>query len=149
MPPTGRRDNKLTAKRNQGCIPKKEVGTRTPETRLKQRFFKRFRSTYTYTYTRQKNCHSGSLVLSCDTATEIILHCVSVSNQLQQWTNFCTNFSPKSGGSGDASPLSKKWGTPPPCFPAPLHPWQCNYHNYVGRRLVVTILSGGQRERAS
>ena len=26
MPPTGRRDNKLTAKRNQGCIPKKEVG---------------------------------------------------------------------------------------------------------------------------
>ena len=23
-----------------------------------------------------------------------MLHCVSVSNQLQQWTNFCTNFSP-------------------------------------------------------
>ena len=22
--------------------------------------------TYTYTYTLQKNCHSGSLVLSCD-----------------------------------------------------------------------------------
>ena len=30
--------------------------------------------------------------------TEIILHCVSVSNQLQQWTNFCTNFSPKKRG---------------------------------------------------
>jgi len=29
--------------------------------------------------------------------TEIILHCVSVSNQLQQWTNFCTKFSLKSG----------------------------------------------------
>jgi len=32
--------------------------------------------------------------------------CVSVSNQLQQWTNYCTNFSPKSGG---------EWGTRPPC----------------------------------
>ena len=37
--------------------------------------------------------------------SEIILHCVSVgiSSQLQQWTNFCTNFSPKSGGVGDAT----------------------------------------------
>jgi len=36
---------------------------------------------------------------------------VSVSNQLQQWTNFCTNFSPKKwGGLGDASPCRKKWG---------------------------------------
>ena len=30
--------------------------------------------------------------------TEIILHCVSVRNQLQQWTNLCTNFSPKKWG---------------------------------------------------
>jgi len=43
--------------------------------------------------------------------TEIILHCVSVSNQLQQWTDVCTNFSQKSGVVGDASPLSKKVGT--------------------------------------
>jgi len=43
--------------------------------------------------------------------TEIISHCVSVSNQLQQWTNFCTIFSPKSGrGVGDASPR-----VPAPC----------------------------------
>jgi len=35
----------------QGCSPKKEVGT--PETRLRQRFFKQFRPTYTYTHTRQ------------------------------------------------------------------------------------------------
>jgi len=53
----------------QGCSPKKEVGT--PETRLRQRFSKQFRLTYTYTHTRQKNCHSGSLVLSCDTATRL------------------------------------------------------------------------------
>ena len=35
-----------------------------------------------------------------------MLHCVSVSNQLQQWTNFCTNFSPKNWG--------REWGTRPP-----------------------------------
>ena len=33
-----------------------------------------------------------------------------MSNQLQQWTNFCTKFSLKTGGVGDASPLSKKVG---------------------------------------
>ena len=55
---------------DQGCSPKKEVGG-TPETRLRQRFFKQFRPTYTYTLTRQKNCHSGSLVVSCDTATRV------------------------------------------------------------------------------
>ena len=49
--------------------------------------------------------------------TEIILHCVSVSNQLQQWTNFCTNFSPKSGEVGDASPVDKSGGRRPPAFP--------------------------------
>jgi len=37
--------------------------------------------------------------------TETVLHCVSVSNQLQQWTNFCTNFSPKKW---------RKWGCVPP-----------------------------------
>ena len=51
--------------------------------------------------------------LKQDLDTKIILHCVSVSNQLQQRTNFCTNFSPKKWGSGDAGsggrgPLTKK-----------------------------------------
>ena len=52
-----------------GVVLKKKWGT--PETRLRQRFSKQFRPTYTYTHTRQKNCHSGSLVLSCDTATRL------------------------------------------------------------------------------
>jgi len=53
----------------EGCSPKKRSGGR-----LKQdldKAFKQFRPTYTYTHTRQKNCHSGSLVLSCDTATRV------------------------------------------------------------------------------
>ena len=54
--------------------------------------------------------------------TEIILHCVSVSNQLLQWTNFCTNFSPKSGEVMDASPLSKKVGDAVPPRPGPTTP---------------------------
>ena len=62
---------------SQGHSPKKEVGG-TPETRLRQRFL-----------------NNLGLHACC---TEIILHCVSVSNQLQQWTNFCTKFSLKSGG---------------------------------------------------
>ena len=46
------------------------------EGRLKQdldKDFKQFRPTYTYTHARQKNCHSGSLVLglSYDTATRV------------------------------------------------------------------------------
>ena len=50
--------------------------------------------------------------------TEIILHCVSVSNQLQQLTDFCTNFSPKSGGSGGrVPPVEKSGGTPSPASP--------------------------------
>ena len=52
-------------------------------------------------------------------STEIILHYVSVSNQLQQWTNFCTNFSPEVGGMGDASPCRKSGGRRPPA--SPLH----------------------------
>jgi len=48
----------------QGCSPKKEVGT--PKTRLRQRFKKKLGL-----HTRQKNGHSGSLVLSCDTATRV------------------------------------------------------------------------------
>jgi len=45
---------------------------------------------------------------------------VSVSNQLQQWTNVCTNFSPKKwGGVGDATPLSKKSGGRRPCASPP------------------------------
>ena len=72
----------------QGCSPKKKWGT--PETRLRQRFL-----------------NNSGLRTCC---TEIILHCVSVSNQLQQWTNFCTNFSPKSGGSGGRVPPVEKVG---------------------------------------
>jgi len=72
----------------QGCSPKKKWGA--PERRLRQRFL-----------------NNLGLHTCC---TEIILHCVSVSNELQQWTNFCTNFSPKSGGVGDESPCRKKWG---------------------------------------
>jgi len=51
-----------------GVVLKKKWG------RLKQdlaKDFKQFRPTYTYTHTRQKNCHSGSSVLSCDTATRV------------------------------------------------------------------------------
>jgi len=60
---------------------------------------------HVHSYTCEKFC-----------CTEIILHCVSVSNQLQQWTNFCTNFSPKSGGNGGRLPLLKKVGDAvPPC----------------------------------
>jgi len=74
-----------------------------PETRLRQRFL-----------------NNLGLHTCC---TEIILHCVSVSNQLQQWTNFCTNFSPEKWGSGGRVPLLKKSGwMPSPRVPAPLHP---------------------------
>ena len=81
--------------KQQGC---------SPETRLRQRFLNNLR-----------------LHPCC---TDIILHGVSVSNQLQQWTNFCTNFSPKKWGSGRRVPLSKKVGrgAPSPRVPAPLHP---------------------------
>ena len=54
---------------DQGCSPKKEVGGRLKQELDKD--FKQFRPTYTFTHTRQKNCHSGSLVLSCDTATRV------------------------------------------------------------------------------
>jgi len=41
-------------------------------------------------------------------------NCVSVSNQLQQWTNFCTKFSPKKvvWGGGRVPPADKSGGTP-------------------------------------
>jgi len=80
---------------------------------------------------------------------KIILHCVSVINQLQQWTNFCTNFSPKRGGVGDASPLSKKVGgrrptaSPPhytavyKSYPDPAR--SVNHKAYAGYGLVFTI----------
>jgi len=48
---------------------------------LDKDFFKQFRPTHTYAHTRQKN--SAVLKLSY------------TPFQLQQWTNFCTNFSPK------------------------------------------------------
>jgi len=53
-----------------GCSPKTEVGGRLKQD-LDKDFLKQFTPTYTYTHTRQKNCHSGSLVLSCDTATRV------------------------------------------------------------------------------
>jgi len=56
---------------------------------------------------------------------EIVLHGVSVSNQLQQWTNFCARISvQKSGGVGDASLQSKKVGdaVPPPPRTRPTTP---------------------------
>jgi len=74
---------------------------------------------------RQRSLNNLSLHTFC---TEIILHCVSVSNQLQQWTNFCTNFSPKKLGEwGTRPPCRKKWETPSPCVPAPLHPCSQRY----------------------
>ena len=84
-----------------GVVLKKKWGT--PETRLRQRFL-----------------NNLGLHTCC---TEIILHCVSVSNQLQQWTNFCTNFSPQKWGSGGRVPLSKKLRgrrPPRPRFTTPL-----------------------------
>ena len=86
-----RRLLRVSHKRQQGYSPLKS--REAPETRLRQTFF-----------------NNLGLHTCC---TEMILHCVSVSNQLQQWTNFCTNFSPK------------KWGTPSPLVPRPttsLHP---------------------------
>jgi len=84
-----------------GVVLKKKWGT--PETRLRQRFLNNLR-----------------LHTCC---TEIILHCVSVSNQLLQWTNFCTNFSPKKWWEwGTRPPCRKKWGTPFRRVQAPLHP---------------------------
>ena len=49
-----------------GVVLKKKWGRLKQD--LDKHFFKQFRPRYTYTHTRQKNCHSGSLVLSCDTA---------------------------------------------------------------------------------
>jgi len=84
----------------QGCSPEKRSGG-TPETRLRQRFLNNIQaSIHAHSYTSEKFC-----------CTEIILHCVSVglSNQLQlQWTNFRTNFNPKSEGVEDAPPPCRK-----------------------------------------
>ena len=101
---------------NQRCSPKKKWGT--PETRLHlDKDFKTIQAyihvhsctseklpqrifglVLRYSYSCVTVC-SRSILILC---TEIILHCVSVSNQLQQWTNFCTNFT------------LKKWRTRPP-----------------------------------
>ena len=74
----------------QGRSPKKRSGGR-----LKQDLDKDFFETILGLHTR---------------CTEIILHCVSVSNQLQQSTNFCTNFSPQKWGSGGRVPSVEKSG---------------------------------------
>ena len=56
-------------------------------------------------YAPYATCTATSLLCVADLkGREIILHCVSVSNQLQQCTNFCTNFRPKKWG---------EWGTRP------------------------------------
>ena len=74
-----------------------------PETRLRQRFL-----------------NNLGLHTCC---TEIILHCVSVSNQLQQWTNFCTNFSPEKWGEwGTRPPVEKKCVDAVPPRPCPTTP---------------------------
>ena len=87
--------------RARGVVLKKKWGT--PETRLRQRFL-----------------NNLGLHACC---TEIILHCASVSNQLQQWTNFGTNFSPKKVGEwGTRLPCRKKWGRTPPPRPRPTTP---------------------------
>jgi len=65
----------------QGCNPKKRSGG-TPETRLRQRFFKQFRPTYTYSHTRQKNCHSGLskfLIRHHDHPARVHYCCVTVT----------------------------------------------------------------------
>jgi len=99
-----------------GCSPKKELGVR-----LKQDLDKDLLTIYAYihvhSYTSKKFC-----------CTEIILHFVSVSKQLLQWTNFCTNFSPKSGGEewGTCPPLSKKVGDAVPPRLRPTTPWSAD-----------------------
>ena len=49
-----------------GCVISKNRARTYCMCRVKQ-----LRPTYMYTHTRQKNCHSGSLVLSCDTVTRV------------------------------------------------------------------------------
>ena len=60
--------NKMFDRVDQGCSPKKEVGGRLKQDSDKDFLNNLSLHTRTYTHTRQKNCHSGSLVLSCDTA---------------------------------------------------------------------------------
>ena len=80
----------LSSMRGRGVVLKKRWGT--PETRLKDFF-------------------NNLCLHTC--CTEIILHCVSVSNQLQQCFARIIQ-SKKVEGVGDASPCRKKWGTPSP-----------------------------------
>jgi len=61
-----------------GVVLKKKWGT--PETRLKQRFLNSLGL-----HTRQINCYSGSLVLSCDTATRVWVSVRSVVGLYFLW----------------------------------------------------------------
>jgi len=73
---------------------------------------------YTYTHTSEKlPQHIFDLVLRYSYSC-LSLCSRSVSNQWQQWANFCTTFSPKSGGVGTRPPCRKKWGdaVPPPHY---------------------------------
>ena len=130
----------------QGCSPKKKCGT--PETRLRQRFLNNlglriFGLVLRYSCSCSSVWSRSILIL----LTGIILHCVSVSNQLQQWTNFCTIFSPKSGrGVGDASPLSKKWRDAVPPCPRPLH--TCiGISLHVLRSMIIRPVRTGSNEK--
>ena len=70
-----------------GVVLKKKWGT--PETRLRQRFLKQFRPTYTYTHIRQKNCHSGLskfLIRHHDHPARVHYWCVTVTGI---WTVLC------------------------------------------------------------
>jgi len=70
----------------------------------------------------------------------MILHCVSVSNQLQQWTNFCTNFSPKKWGEwGTRPPVKKSGGASSPASPP----------HYRRSLLSICIVTLSLREPAS
>ena len=63
----------LPQPQSRGVVLKKKWGGRLKQD-LDKDFFKQFGPIHTrrsYTRTRQKNCHSGSLVLSCDTATRV------------------------------------------------------------------------------
>jgi len=59
---------KLLLETVRGVVLKKKWGT--PETRLRERFLNNL-GLHTRTLIHVRKCHSGSLVLSCDTATRV------------------------------------------------------------------------------
>jgi len=63
--------------------------------------------------------------------------CVSVSIQLQQWTDFCTNISPKSGGR--VPHVDKSWGRRPPASLLHYTPGQYFNARYTAFSLTITF----------